>query len=170
MPSIPSESERRQATILFADISGFTSMSERLDAEEMTAIVNNCFALLGAIVAEHGGVIDKFIGDCVMALFGAPKALEGAPRKAIGAALKMRSELEAFNERRKLAIPLGIHIGINSGEVLSGYVGSAERQDFTVMGDTVNVASLIKDLADRGKVLVGPQTWRSAREAFRFTP
>ena len=170
MNPVHPESERRQATILFADIAGFTSMSEKLDPEEMTTIMDDCFALLGQIVAEYGGVIDKFIGDCVMALFGVPKALEGAPQKAISAALKMVKEIAAYSERRRLAIPLGIHIGINSGEVLSGEVGSADKRDFTVMGDAVNLASRLKDLAERGQVFVGPLTWRSARGSFRFVP
>ncbi len=168
--AIQTESERRQATVLFADISGFTSMSEHLDPEEVTEIMSDCFTLLGSIVTEHGGVIDKFIGDCVMALFGAPKALEGAPRKAIAAALKMIKEIAIFNSKRKLAIPLGIHIGINTGEVLSGMVGSEARRDFTVMGDAVNLASRLKDLAETGHVLVGAFTWRSTRDAFRFNP
>ncbi len=163
-------SERRQATILFADISGFTAMSEKLDPEEVTDLVNECFVLLGEQVKEHGGVIDKFMGDCVMALFGVPVALEGAPRKAIEAAIAMRQSIETFSRRRCLAVPLGIHIGVNSGEVLSGRVGTTERQDFTVMGDAVNLASRLKDLAATGQILVGPFTWRSAREAFSFLP
>lgn len=164
------ESERRQATVLFADISGFTSMSEKLDPEEVTAIMGDCFALLGRIVIEHGGIVDKFIGDCVMALFGVPKALEGAPRKAISAALEMRAALVSFNKERNLAIPLGIHIGVNSGEVLSGELGSDEKRDFTVMGDAVNLASRLKDLAEKGRIYVGPLTWRYAHGAFRFVP
>jgi class 3 adenylate cyclase len=170
MNRVPPESERRQATILFADISGFTSLSEKLDPEEVTVLMGECFAIIGRIVAEHGGVIDKFIGDCVMALFGAPKALEGAPRKAIAAAIAMRREIEIFNEKRKLADPLGIHIGINSGEVVSGELGSAEKKDYTVMGDAVNLASRLKDAAPRGSIYVGPLTWRAARQSFRFMP
>jgi class 3 adenylate cyclase len=164
------ESERRQATILFADISGFTAMSEELDPEEVTTIVADCFAVLGATVADYGGVVDKYMGDCVMALFGAPKALENAPQKAIAAALKMLDEVEIFNQRHALAKPLGMHIGVNTGEVLSGELGSKEKRDFTVMGDAVNVASRLKDLSGPGHILVGPQTWRYARESFRFKP
>ena len=164
------ESERRQATILFADIAGFTAMAEKLDPEEVTAIMGDCYALLGAVVAEHGGVVDKFIGDCVMALFGAPRALENAPQKAIAAGLEMLAEIETLNQRHKLAKPLGIHIGVNTGEVLSGEIGSKEKSDFTVMGDAVNLASRIKDQSGSGRILVGPQTWRYARESFRFKP
>ena len=130
------ESERRQATILFADISGFTEMSEKLDPEEVTTIVSDCYAELGAVVADHGGVVDKYIGDCVMALFGAPRALENAPQAAISAALRMLQKIDALNRRHKLAKPLGLHIGVNTGEVLSGELGSKEKRDFTVMDES----------------------------------
>jgi class 3 adenylate cyclase/tetratricopeptide (TPR) repeat protein len=164
------ESERRQATIIFADISGFTEMSEKLDPEEVTAIMGDCFAVLGAVVSDHGGTVDKYIGDCVMALFGAPRALENGPEKAIAAALRMLGEIETFNCRHGLAKPLGLHIGVNTGEVLSGELGSKEKRDFTVMGDAVNLASRLKDACGAGRILVGPQTWRYARESFRFKP
>ena len=166
--SVSVDSERRQATILFADISGFTSMSEKLDTEEVTGIMNDCFALLGSIITDYGGTIDKYIGDSVMAVFGVPKAIEGAPRKAIEAALAMRKELAAFNTKRKLIIPLDIHTGINSGEVLTGEVGSATKKDYTVMGDAVNLASRLEDLSERGEILIGPLTYRYARTLFKF--
>ena len=162
------ESDRRQATIIFADISGFTEMSEKLDPEEVTTIMGDCYAVLGAVVSDYGGIVDKYIGDCVMALFGAPRALENGPQKAIAAGLKMLTEIETFNRRHKLAKPLGLHIGVNTGEVLSGELGSKEKRDFTVMGDAVNLASRLKDVCDSGRILVGPQTWRYARESFRF--
>ncbi|MGA2545829.1 MAG: adenylate/guanylate cyclase domain-containing protein [Rectinemataceae bacterium] len=164
------ESERRQATIIFADISGFTEMSEKLDPEEVTTIMGDCFAVLGAVVSDYGGIVDKYIGDCVMALFGAPRALENAPQKAIAAGLKMLAEIKILNLRHKLAKPLGLHIGVNTGEVLSGEVGSKEKRDFTVMGDAVNLASRLKGISGSGRIVVGPQTWRYARESFRFKP
>jgi len=162
------EADRRQATIIFADISGFTEMSEKLDPEEVTTIMGDCYAVLGAVVSDYGGIVDKYIGDCVMALFGAPRALENGPQKAIAAGLKMLAEIETFNQRHKLAKPLGLHIGVNTGEVLSGELGSKEKRDFTVMGDAVNLASRLKDISGPGRILVGPQTWRYARESFRF--
>jgi class 3 adenylate cyclase/tetratricopeptide (TPR) repeat protein len=167
---VKAESERRQATIVFADISGFTEMSEKLDPEEVTAIMAECFTELGAIVSDHGGVVDKYIGDCVMALFGAPRALENGPQKAIAASLKMLSEIGTFNKRHNSVKPLSLHVGVNTGEVLSGELGSKEKRDFTVMGDAVNLASRLKDVAVAGQVLVGPRTWRYARESFRFKP
>ena len=164
------KSERRQATILFADISGFTDMSEKLDPEEVSAIMSDLFSLFGSIIADHGGIIDKFIGDCVMALFGVPKAIEGAPQKAVSTALRMREEIIIFNQQKNLDIPLSVHIGINSGEVLSGEIGSTEKKDFTVMGDAVNLAARLEELSKTGQILVGPLTYRYSRTMFRFTP
>ncbi len=92
-PNRQKESERRRATILFADISGFTAMSERMDPEEVTAVMNECFRLMGSIVERYEGTIDKYIGDCVMALFGVPVAVEDAPRKAVNTAIEIRRKV-----------------------------------------------------------------------------
>ena len=99
------ESERRQATIMFADISGFTAMSEKMDPEEITALMNECFAAMGDAVTRHGGTIDKFMGDCVMAVLGVPMAIEDAPRQAVNTAIEMRKRLYRFNSEKKLAYP-----------------------------------------------------------------
>src|SRR5947209_3382180 len=121
-PRLPKDSERRQATVLFADIAGFTAMSEKLDPEEVTNLVNRCFAMLASAVAAHGGHVDKYIGDCVMALFGVPAALEKAPQQAINAAIEMRNRLAQMNQNERLAVPLELHIGINTGLVIAGHV------------------------------------------------
>jgi class 3 adenylate cyclase/tetratricopeptide (TPR) repeat protein len=160
------ESELRRATVLFADVSGFTSLSETLDVEEVTALMNDCFQLVGAVVEEYGGTIDKFIGDCVMVLFGVPQALENAPGRAVCAALAMRERFAAFAAERR--VPIGLHIGVNTGTVLAGTVGTTSKQEFTVMGDAVNVASRLKDASATGEILVGPLTWRSTREHFAY--
>ncbi len=163
-----SESERRLATIMFADISGFTAMSEKMDPEEVTRVMNACFGMLEDIIKKHGGTIDKFIGDCVMVLFGVPRALENAPLQAINTAIEMRNGLNTFNRDQKLAIPLGIHIGINTGTVLAGQVGGADKKDFTVMGDTVNLASRLEDASEKGQILVGPDTYRATQSNFEY--
>src|SRR5574342_47426 len=123
-PNRPRESERRRATILFADISGFTAMSERMDPEEVTTVMNDCFRMMGAIVSRHEGTIDKYIGDCMMALFGVPVAVEDAPWKAVNAALEIRNELERINLDKKIGLPLSVHIGINTGTVIAGSMGA----------------------------------------------
>ena len=163
----PRDSERRQATVIFADISGFTAMSERMDPEEITLLMNECFALLEAAVRNHGGSVDKYIGDCIMALFGVPDALENAAKRAVNAAIDMRNRLREFSSGRGLA-HLDLHVGINSGLVLAGHVGGEIKRDFTVMGDAVNVASRLKDAAEAGAIFVGPQTYQATKGEFEY--
>ena len=164
------ESDRRLVTVMFADISGFTAMSEKMDAEEVTDIMNECFRFMGECIEQHGGTIDKFIGDCVMALFGAPKTLEDGPHRAIETALEMKNKLLRFNEEKHLPIDLSFHIGINTGPVIAGMVGSDSKQDFTVMGDTVNLASRIEGAAETGIILVSENTFRLTEGYFEFEP
>ena len=143
-------------------------MSEKLDPEDVTAVMNRCFEILEDAVTSHGGHVDKYIGDCVMALFGVPKALEHAPERAVLATLEMHRRIEAFNREQKLVVPLLLHAGINSGLVLAGDVGGSATRDFTVMGDTVNLASRLKDLAPKGEIWVGPQTYRYTQDGIEY--
>jgi len=96
------ESERSLVTVMFADISGFTVISEKMDPEEVTDIMNECFCLMGECIERHGGTIDKFMGDCVMALFGASKTLEDAPQQALETALEIQTAIQIFNQNIKL--------------------------------------------------------------------
>ncbi len=162
------ESERRIATVMFADIAGFTAMSEKMDPEQVTCTMNDCFCMMEECIKTHGGTIDKFIGDCVMVLFGVPKALEDTPQKAVNTAIELRNRLYKFNGDKKLAIPLNIHIGINTGPVLAGMVGSSEKQEYTVMGDTVNLASRLEDASKVGQILVGPNTYKATKNSFQY--
>ncbi|HEV2045433.1 MAG TPA: adenylate/guanylate cyclase domain-containing protein [Chthoniobacterales bacterium] len=164
------EGERRQVTVIFADISGFTALSERLDAEEVASFANDCMKELTTAVYQYEGMVDKFIGDCVMAVFGAPIALEDDAERALRASLAMRERLEAFNRRwiDKLKEPLSLHIGINSGTVIAGNVGNDLRMSYTVMGDTVNVASRLESAATRGQIFVSQSTHRLTHGAFNF--
>ncbi|MGH2521335.1 MAG: adenylate/guanylate cyclase domain-containing protein, partial [Anaerolineales bacterium] len=166
------EAERKQVTVLFADISGFTALSEQLDPEEVTALTNEALKELAEAVYQYEGYIDKFIGDAIMAVFGAPVVHEDDPERALRAALAMRDRLEHFNERwvdRLGAIgPLSLHIGVNTGPVIAGNVGSDLRLSYTVMGDTVNTASRLEAAAHPGQVLVSRDTYRLTQEAFTF--
>jgi len=166
------EGERRHVTVLFADISGFTAMSEMMDPEEVTGIMNKCFSMIGECIEKHGGTIDKFIGDCVMALFGAPIALEDAPQRAIRSAIMIHREMTQFNDRMKHEKenfkPLRMRIGIHTGPVVAGMVGSDGKQDFTVMGDTVNLASRMESLAEPGTTFVTEDTFKLTEGLFRF--
>jgi class 3 adenylate cyclase/tetratricopeptide (TPR) repeat protein len=166
------QGERRQVTVVFADVSGFTALSETLDPEEVASFMNECLRDLAEAVYQYEGMVDKFIGDCIMAVFGAPIALEDDAERALLAALSMRSRVELFNKRRRdqLKEPLALHIGINSGTVIAGNVGSDLRMNYTVMGDTVNVASRLEGAATRGQIFVSQSTYRLTAGAFRFRP
>jgi len=168
MKQIYKESELRQATVMFADISGFTSMSEKMSPEEITSLINQCFDLIGKVTERHEGHIDKFIGDCAMILFGVPTAIEHAQLKAVNAAIEIRNEIRLFNSEMDLSNPLDVHIGINSGPVLAGTVGSSGNKEFTVMGDTVNLASRLEDLSESGQILVGDSTYKLTMNDFKY--
>lgn len=159
--------DRRQATVLFADLSGFSATSRQMDPEDLKDAINDCFRVIEEIVVEHGGTIDKYIGDCVMALFGAPNALEHAPQHAINAAIAIRTGVERFGSQG-FPVPLSVHIGINTGLVAAGAVGGRDRRDYTVMGEAVNLASRLQNAATDGQILVGETTQRAAAREFRF--
>ncbi len=164
------EGERKQVTVLFADISGFTTLSERLDAEEVAAITDAVLREMAAAVYEFEGYIDKFIGDAVMAVFGAPVTHEDDPDRALRVALSMRERLKDFNHRwvERVGTPLTMHIGINTGLVIAGNVGPDQRLAYTVMGDTVNTASRLEGAARPGQILVSRNTYRLTQESFAF--
>ena len=166
------EGERRQVTVVFADISGFTPLTERLDPEEVASVVNDCMKELIEAVYQYEGMVHQIIGDCVMAVFGAPIALEDDAERALRAALAMRGRLEGFNKRwvEKLEEPLTLHIGISSGTVITGNVGTDVRLSYSVMGDTVNVASRLEGVATHGQILVTQSTYRLTHGIFEFRP
>lgn len=154
--------ERRVVSVIFADVKGFTAMSEKLDPEEVREIMNQCFGLLSKVIYDHGGMVDKYVGDCLMALFGVPTAREDDALRAVHAGLKMQPVLAAFGEelQRTRGFSLSMRIGINSGLVVAGDVGGSQNSSFTVMGDSVNTASRIEHEANVGKVWVGAETAR----------
>src|SRR5262249_14595893 len=127
--------ERREVTVLFADLSGFTALAQRLDPEELRDLVARYTRLVDGIVADFGGTVDKHIGDAVMALFGAPIAHDDDPLRAARAALEIHEALARLGE--SLGRRLEAHIGIASGEVVAGALGRGAAQDYTVLGDSV---------------------------------
>lgn len=156
--------------MLFADLSGFTSMSERLDPEVMQRLQNELFAELTASVQGFGGFVDKFIGDALLALFGAPAAHEDDPERAVRAAIDMIERTAQLSERVKAfaGSPLLLHIGINTGHVVAGGLGVGVAKSYSVTGDTVNTAQRLQSMAPPDQVLVGPLTYRLTRHAFAY--
>ncbi|HEY9899173.1 MAG TPA: adenylate/guanylate cyclase domain-containing protein [Pantanalinema sp.] len=164
--------DRRVVTVLFTDVSGFTAMSEKLDPQQVTEIVNQFFEVLTEPIYRFGGVVDKYIGDAIMALFGAPIAHEDDPERAVHAAFEMQEAARAFAAKleERTGISLRVRIGIHTGLVVAGAVGGEQKRDYTVMGETVNLAQSMEAAARPGKALVSHETYRLASEAFDFLP
>jgi adenylate cyclase len=147
--------EMRELTILFSDIRGFTQIAERLDPQELTTLVNRFLTPLTRVIQKSGGFIDKYMGDCIMAFWNAPLDVPGHGRKALAAALEMRIELERVNAELtaeaalagRTPIALGAGIGLNSGRACVGNMGSEQRFDYSVIGDTANIASRLEGLS-----------------------
>lgn len=156
--------EEREVTILFSDLRDFTTLSEKLPPHEVLALLNRYLDRMSAVVEKHGGVIDKYIGDAIMALFGAPVSTDGAAARALAAARDMRDALAALN--RELAAegrpPLALGIGINTARVIAGNMGSKTRLNYTVIGDGVNLAArleaLTKDASYGAQIIVSEAT------------
>ena len=153
--------ERRRATVLFADLSGYTAVAERLDPEDTKALVDSALGRLSREVTERGGHIDKYIGDNVMAVFGAPVAHEDDPERAVLAGLAMQEAMTEINTEiaaraASRDVELALRVGINTGEVLAGRVGDS----YTVIGDAVNLAARLQAAGRPGTVTVGPATRR----------
>lgn len=119
--------ERKLVTIMFADVSGFTALAESMDAESVREIMNSCFEHLVPIIRKYEWTVDKFIGDEIMALFGAPLAHENDPELALLAALEMKEALAAYNRSRGLS--LGLHFGVNTGSVIAGGIGARDQKE-----------------------------------------
>jgi predicted ATPase/class 3 adenylate cyclase len=158
--------ERRHVTVLFGDLCGFTAMSERMDPEDVSELMNALWERVDAAIVRHGGRIDKHIGDAVMALWGADGAREDDPEQALHAALDIQAQLSSF-----LAGPpegLRMRIGVHTGPVLLGVVGTLG--ELTVMGDTVNTASRLEQAAAEGTILISHGTYRHVSGAFDVEP
>lgn len=163
---------KRDVTMLFVDIRGFTAMSERHAPEEMVKTLNEYFELMVDILFRHGGTLDKYVGDEVIGLFGAPVPLPDAPERAVRCGLEMQRALEEFNrvrESRELE-PIHVGIGINSGPVIAGAIGSSRTLQYTVIGDPVNIASRLCSVAKAGEVIISEYTMQRLGEQFITEP
>ena len=166
-PEVPPE-ERRNATVLFADLSGYTAVAEQMDPEAVKSLLDRALRRLGQEVSRYGGRVDKYIGDNVMGVFGAPVAHEDDPERAVRAGLGMQAAMDEINDEiaGPSSVEFALRVGINSGEVLAGQVGD----EYTVMGDPVNVASRLQSAARQGSVTVGEATARLTRQAIEYEP
>jgi class 3 adenylate cyclase/tetratricopeptide (TPR) repeat protein len=167
--SHPLEGERKQITVLFSDLSGYTALSEKLDPEEVKELMNRIFGKIARVVTEYEGFIEKFIGDAVMALFGVPKAHEDDPIRAIRAAREIHDIVDGISPQfeEKIGRPLFMHTGIHTGLVVTGEI-DLEKGTHGVLGDTINVASRLMGLAGRDEILVGYDTYHHAEGYFNF--
>lgn len=146
----------RVATVMFVDIRGFTAMSECTPPGEVLQMLNEYFEIVVSVVFRYEGTVDKFMGDEIMVIWGAPIAHDDDPARAVRAALAVRAELEEFNRRRRIeskpAIKIGI--GINTGTLVAGYIGSSQTMSYSVIGDTVNTASRLCTAAREGQIII----------------
>ena len=158
--------ERRVVTVLFADLVGYTALSESRDPEQVKNLVDGCFERLVADIDAFGGRVDKIIGDAIVALFGAPIAHEDDAERAVRAALRMQESLARASD--ELGVGVMMRVGVNTGEVLVGALRAGG--DYTAMGDVVNTANRLQTSARPGEVLVGPSTFAATRRSVRYEP
>jgi class 3 adenylate cyclase len=156
------EGKRKQVTVLFVDVSGFTSLSERLDPEEVHGLMNRAFELMLTEVHRYEGTVNQFLGDGIMALFGAPIAHEDHAQRAVHAALGIQRALEGYQDelRSRRGITFQVRQGLNTGLVVVGSIGNDLRMDYTAAGDTTNVAARLQAAADPGRIVISEATYR----------
>ncbi|MDM0029197.1 adenylate/guanylate cyclase domain-containing protein [Variovorax saccharolyticus] len=164
--------DRRQVTVLFADLTGFTALAEELDPETVRAFQNALFESMAQAIARCDGFVEKFVGDAVMAVFGAPRAHEDDPLRALEAAQDLLERVGRLSLQwaARLGRPVTLHIGVHSGPVVAGSLGSGAGGAYAVTGDTVNTASRLLAAAQPGTVLVSEATWSMVRHGFDFEP
>ncbi|MGD9114403.1 MAG: adenylate/guanylate cyclase domain-containing protein, partial [Desulfobacterales bacterium] len=166
------EGERKQVTVMFCDMEGFTGISEKIDPEEVYSIMDRVYEILIHKVHDYEGTVNEFTGDGIMALFGAPIALEDAPQRAIRSAYAIHREMTKFSDKirqeKRNIPPIKMRIGIHTGPVVVGSLGNDLRVEFKAVGDTVNLASRIEGLAVPGSTYVSEDTYKLTEGLFRF--
>jgi predicted ATPase/class 3 adenylate cyclase len=164
--------QRKLVTILFADLVGFTSLSTQIDPEELRDMLKRYFALWNSCIISQGGVVEKYIGDAVMAVFGLPASHEDDPERAVRSALEMRSALEQFNQGQAAAgsPPLEMRVGIHTGEVVVGSMSERHKDEFMAVGETVNLTSRLQSAAPVNGILITHAAYRHIRGLFIVQP
>src|SRR5438874_8512836 len=162
--------ERRLITALFADVSGFTSLADRLDPEQLLEVIDPVISGLSSVVGRHGGYVEKFAGDALMALFGAPVSHEDDAARALRVALEMHEELARLTRGLPHEAELTLHVGVNSGHGIARILGSEARTDYAVLGNSVILAQRLESAAPPGETYVTQATVRLAEGRFEFEP
>jgi predicted ATPase/class 3 adenylate cyclase len=164
------EGERKQVTVLFADVARFTAIAERLDPEQIHLLMDGCFERLTAAVHRYEGTVNQYTGDGIMALFGAPISHEDHPQRALLAALAIQEVMQPYSEQlqRERSLDFRLRIGVNTGLVVVGRIGDNLRLDYTAQGDTTNLAARLQALAEPGTVLVSETTYHLTQGYFTF--
>jgi len=170
-PDIKLGGVSQEVTVLFADIRGFTAMSENMEASRVVEILNEYFTRVTDVIFDHGGTLDKYMGDAVMAVFGAPISKGNDAANAVTSAIQIQRLLVELNHdaAARQWPELRVGIGINTGSVIAGNIGSPRRLDYTVVGDTVNTASRLMSNAEGGQILVSESTATAIGEGFDQT-
>jgi adenylate cyclase len=158
--------ERCDVSVLFCDLRGFTSLAERLPPEQVVLLLNQFYTLAVDTTFKHGGTLDKFLGDGVMAIFGAPIRHPDHANQAVRAAVAMRAAAEELSEKRRREgkLPITVGIGVSAGEAVAGTMGTEDRMEYTVVGDSVNLAARLEAEAQPGQILVSGPTYARVRE------
>lgn len=160
--------EVRDVSVLFADIVGFTSMSEKMSPAAVALLLSDYLSRMTDVIFKYEGTLDKYIGDALMAVFGAPLDMPDHAERSIRAALEMRERLDEFNSERKEGPTIRIRIGINSGKAVAGEIGSINKKEYTVLGDTVNTASRLESsVAKPGLIVIGENTYAAVKNIFK---
>ncbi len=167
LESVTLEIQEKEVTILFSDIKDFASLAERLKPAEVASLLNGYFNRMSLVIFKYHGSINKFIGDAIMALFGAPLSQENDAQMAVQAALDMLRELQLYNENIDERKRFSVRLGINTGQVVAGNIGSQNQMEYTVIGDAVNIASRLESIAKPNQILIGENTYERVRGKFR---
>jgi adenylate cyclase len=158
-----------EATVLFVDIRGFTSIAEQLDPGAIVDLLNDYLARVTDAVIKHGGHLNKFLGDEAMAVFGAPLSIPYHAEAAVKAAMDIQKQIEELNHRKNMDnVTIGVGVGVNSGEMVAGNLGSEKKMEYTVIGDNVNVASRLTSLAEAGAILITQATYERVQDRSWF--
>ena len=162
--------EKREVTVLFSDIRGFTSMSEKMEPEKVVSTLNDYFSLMIDIVFKNNGTLDKIIGDELMIVFGAPTSSPDDTERAVQTAIEMQNKIETFNKQRNInkEVPIRVGIGINKGLVVSGNIGSRDLMDYTVIGDTVNLGARLCSAAGPDEIITSSSVWFETKNIFKY--